>query len=146
MPPPLLSASFNVTIHTFRPLGGVFPISASIDAVPGNPECITISGKNIKVKGKTRAELTFNLQNPPGTPGYVLLGVAFAANQAGTTVGMHTFPTILINRQPTSSSMTVTDQPQDVGKQKYGYVIMVQSIASGEIGIIDPDIDNEPEK
>ncbi len=143
MPPSLLTATFNITIHAFRPLGGVFPISASMDPAPDNPPSITISEKNITVKGKAPAQLIFNLQNPPPGPGYVLLGVAFAANQAGTTVGMHTFPTILINRQPTSSSMTVTDQPQPVGKQQYDYVIMVQSIATGEIGIIDPSIGNK---
>ena len=145
MPPPLLSATFNITIHTFRPLGGVFPITASMAPAPSNPPSITISEKNITVKGKCPVQLIFTLQNPPNEPGYVLLGVAFAANQADVTVGMHTFPTILIDRLPKSSSMTVTDQPQDVGKQHYGYVILIQSIATGEIGIIDPAMRNEPE-
>ena len=142
----MLSAQFTITINTFRPLGGVFPISASIAPAPDNPKCVTIAGKNIKVCSKAAVQLVFDLPNPPSSPGYVLLGVAFAANQADVTVGMHTFPTILINREGTNSStMTVTDQPQDVGKQHYGYVILIQSIATGEIGMIDPDITNTPE-
>ena len=138
--------NFTITVNTFRPLGGVFPISASIIPNPQNPDCIKISGKNITVTGRAAVQMIFELPNPvDADPGYVLLGVAFAANQADITVGMHTFPTILINRRPDGSSMTVTDQPQDVGKQHYGYVILIQSIATGEIGMIDPDIDNKPE-
>lgn len=143
---PMLSASFTIAINMFRPLGGVFPISASITPAPGNPKCVTISGKNIEVCSNAPVQLTFELPNPGPGPGHVLLGVAFAANQVDPTVGMHTFPTILINRQGPAniSTMTVTDQPQSVGKQHYGYVILVQSIATGEIGMIDPDITNKP--
>ena len=144
MPKPMLSAKFTITINTFRPLGGVFPISASIVPAPDNPKCITIEGKNIRVCSKAPVQLAFDLTNPPTGPGHVLLGVAFAANQSDLTVGMHTFPNILICREPNGSCMTVTDQPQDVGKQHYGYVILVQSIATGEIGMIDPDISNHP--
>lgn len=144
MPKPKLSASFTITINTFRPMGGVFPISASIVPALENPECVKIAGKNITVCSKAAVELIFNLPNPPPDPGYVLLGVAFAANAGDITVGMHTFPKIVLKRLPTSSSMTVTDQPQEEGLQHYGYVILVQCIASGEIGMIDPEIKNQP--
>lgn len=124
-------------------MGGIFPISASIEPAKDNPKNITIHGKNITVKGKQPVKLVFHLPNKPAESGYVMLGVAFGANSSNVTVGVHTFPTIKIDRSPTESTMTIADHPQDVGVQHYDYVILVQSIATGEIGIIDPMMVND---
>lgn len=138
---PLLSATFTLSINKFRPMGGVFPISASMEPDPKNPPSITIKKKDIEVKGKDPVELIFALPDPQ----YALLGVAFAANSSSVSVGMHTFPSVLINRQPSGTTMTVTDQPQPTGLQLYDYVILVQSVATGEIGLIDPSVRNKYE-
>ncbi len=140
------TGTFNITINKFRPLGGVFPISATMLPATDNPKFITIHGKNITVKGKTPVKLVFCLANADPATGFAILGVAFGANSSSVTVGMHTFPTIIIDRSPTCSTMTVADHPQDVGVQHYDYVILVQSVATGEIGIIDPAMVNDPER
>lgn len=146
--PPLPVGNFTITINTFRPFGGVFPISATFTPYSDNPSNIAILGKNITVTGADPVQLAFHLPNPvtPDDLGYVLLGVAFAANSAEITVGMHTFPEIKITRSydtgPSGESiMVVTDKPQGM-EQHYGYVILVQSVATGEIGMIDPEIVN----
>ena len=147
-PRPMPTGTFTITVNKFRPIGGAFPTSAHMTPDKDNPPCITIQGENITVKGKNPVQLIFKLPIPqlqPPVPGFVLIGIAFAANSPVVTVGMHTFPNVNIDRKPDSSTMTVTDQPQNLGTpQRYDYIIIVQSIASGEIGIIDPDIDNQP--
>ncbi len=143
-PQPMPIGTFTITINKFRPLGGAFPVSAHMVPSPNNPKCITIHGENITVKCKEPVQLIFQLPNPALNQGFVLIGVAFAANSPSVTVGLHTFPTVLINRLPDNSTLTVTDQPQNLGTpQRYDYVILVQSVATGEIGIIDPDIEND---
>jgi len=143
---PMPVAKFTITINKFRPLGVAFPISASVVPSPENPPFITIHDKNITVKGNVPVKLIFQLPNPQRDQGFVLLGVAFAANSSSITVGLHTFPTIIIDRFPDRSEMTIANHPQDVGVQRYDYVILVQSVATGELGIIDPALVNEPDQ
>jgi hypothetical protein len=141
---PMPTGRFTITINKFRPMGVGFPISATMIPDIDNPKCITIHGEDITIKGSDPVKLVFTLPNPSADDGFVLLGIGFAANSPSTTVGLHTFPTITIDRFPTSSTMTVADHPQDVGIQRYDYVMLVQKISSGEIGIIDPSMINEP--
>jgi hypothetical protein len=143
-PQAMPTGTFTITINKFRPLGGAFPVSATMAPAPDNPKSITIHGENISILGLDPVKLIFNLPNPALDQGFVLLGVAFAANAPAVTVGLHTFPTVSISRLPDSSTMTIKDQPQNLGSpQRYDYVILVQSVATGEIGIIDPDIENQ---
>ena len=140
------TGTFKITINKFRSLGGAFPTSAHMTPDKDNPPCITIQGENITVKGKEPVKLIFELaiKQQTSEPGHVLLGVAFAANSPSVTVGLHTFPIVEITRRPDGSTMTVTNQPQNLGvPQRYDYVILVQSVDTGDIGIIDPDFVNE---
>src|SRR3954466_3648783 len=98
---------FTITINKFRPMGVGFPISATMIPDAENPKCITIHGEDITIKGKDPVKLEFNLPNPSYDQGFVLVGIAFAANSSTITVGLHTFPTVTIDRLPTLSTMTV---------------------------------------
>ncbi len=141
------TATLNLTINQFRPLGGVFPISAtlSLSNVQG-PASFVTHGKNLKISfpqsQPAPVVLTFALNDPD----HVLLGIVFAANQPGkVSAGRSQFPTINISRNSNGqSSMVVTDNclQQDVNV-RFNYLILVQSLSKGEVGIIDPDIDDQ---
>ena len=147
-PSDLPTGKFTITVNMFRSLGGVFPISATMTPSPDNPKCIRFERGQIIVKGNQPVRLVFLLPNlnPKVDPGYILLGAAFASNSPTPTVGLHTFPDIAIITvdDGTSRQMTMTDQPQPVGLQHYDYVLLVQSVKTADIGIIDPEIENEP--
>lgn len=151
-PPDLPTAEFTIAITTFRPLGGVFPISARLALTPGTtPEFpVIIDGTNITIEPPTGVpvELVFNLAQPA----YVLLGMAFSTNTAFGSVGQTTFPDINIRHVtndegvPVACKMTVIDNSRitTVQQQSFNYIILVQDVASSEIGIIDPRIVNKP--
>jgi hypothetical protein len=144
-------ALFDFKINYFRPLGGIVPISASLSRTEGDPKIFQTDGKNLtiilnKAEANDLIELSFRL---PSTD-YLLIGIAFASSLA-TYVGQVEFPVIDITTCfiPDFPSipyrrMTVHDDValtrNDV---RFGYIILVQSVATGEIGIIDPDIETE---
>lgn len=150
-PPDLPTAEFSIAITKFRPLGGVFPISARLEITPGTtPEFpVTVDGTNITIEppAGVPVELIFHLAQPD----YILLGVAFSANAVGS-VGQVTFPDInirhLVNDAgvPCGCRMTVVDNSRLTpgGQQSFNYIVLVQEAISGEIGIIDPRIVNKP--
>lgn len=141
--------SVTINIEKFRPLGGVFPISATMVLTPGVTQDfpITIDGTNITVEppAGVPVQLEFRLLDP----NHILLGVAFATDSTIAPAGQTTFPDIDIQRMvspegvPAGSRMIVIDNPQGTTPQIFNYVILVQSVTSGEIGIIDPRIVND---
>lgn len=133
-------ATLSVNIQQFRPLGGVFPISALFSIVTASPG-VQVQGGNIVITSNQPATLVFQLV----TPGFVFVGATFDSSNAGTDVGSTEFPSIRIDRTSAGNSLTVTDSniAQDVNKA-YDYVLLVQNSATGEIGIIDPAIITEP--
>ena len=146
-----LAATLNLTINQFRALGGIFPVSATMTLGPGTPDNFTLHGKNVKIElpqgQPSSVTLTFALPDP----NYVLLGIAFAANTKGSSsLGRTEFPSVAITRNapggPTGSTMVVTDScDPSQNAVRFNYVIMVQSVSTAEIGIIDPDIETEVE-
>jgi hypothetical protein len=74
-----------------------------------------------------------------------LLGVSFVANTSSslTDLGRGEFPLVTITRSNTAgSTLTVEDQNQT--EAPYDYVLLVQTVAGGSIGIIDPFIRYKP--
>lgn len=142
-----LAATLNFTINRFRPMGGIFPISATMELGTVTPENFTVHGKNLNISlpnGYSGAvTLTFQLNDNA----HVLLGIAFAANEEGSTsLGRTEFPTVALTRLGNSSTMVVSDSctPSQNGV-RFNYVILVQSVRTGEIGIIDPEIETDIE-
>lgn len=140
----MITATINVTITQFRPVGGVFPISTVMALAEPTPG-VTIRDGTIVVKCTDPVTLVFRL----GTANYVFVGAAFDANTAGADVGALEFPTITINRSPganqPANSLSVVDANLKRSQNKgYSYVLLVQNVATAEIGIIDPMIINEP--
>ena len=142
-----LAATLNITINQFRALGGIFPVSATMTLAPGTPDAFTIHGKNVTIElpqgQQSSVTLTFVLPDP----NYVLLGIAFASNTKGSSsLGRTEFPSVAITRNSQGSSMVVTDScDPSQNAVRFNYVIMVQSVNTAEIGIIDPDIETEVE-
>ncbi len=137
---PIPHAVFTLTIEQFRSLGGVFPISSDIKLTKGDPTVFSVDGGNIIIHLPLDipVQLTFKL---PGTD-HVLLGIAFDADTPRPKGRGNEFPKILIERSPKSCRLTVTDQGRT--RNYYNYLLLIQDVATSEIGMIDPRIANEP--
>jgi hypothetical protein len=140
----MITATINVTITQFRPLGGVFPISNVMTLAEPNPY-VTIRDGNIVVKSREPATIIFQLTSNA----FLFAGVSFDTKTPDTDVGTLEFPTVTINRSPTNklppNCLAVVDAnvPEDAGKN-YSYVLLVQNAVTAEIGLIDPGMVNEP--
>ena len=74
---------------------------------------------------------------------FTLLGLAF--EPAAGDVGQREFRTVALNRNDLGSVMTVSDMlvPSDASVT-FTYGILVQDVATGAIGLIDPQIHDKP--
>lgn len=140
-PPPDPTAVLGVTINAFYPTGAIYPISYQLALLSGDPGTFTLqNGKlTVRVPVGTEVKIKYQLSDPD----YVLVGVAFNPNGPGA--GRQEFPTVTLQRNLTGSTMVVTDKslPAFQGVD-YTYVILVQQVATGFIGLIDPDLENDP--
>ncbi|HWA24769.1 MAG TPA: hypothetical protein VG734_03770 [Lacunisphaera sp.] len=140
--PAVATATINVTVNQFRPLGGVFPISAVLELTEPTPGITVIDG-SIVVKSDAAMTINFQLTSPD----YVFTGAAFSTKSVDTDVGATEFPTITINRNSSAKgnvlSVLDANNPDNRGTQ-YNYVLLVQNAATAEIGMIDPAIVNDP--
>ncbi|AOS45669.1 hypothetical protein Verru16b_02754 [Lacunisphaera limnophila] len=122
----------------------MFPISA-IFTIPNPVPGISVSNGNVIVRGNAPVNLVFQIANTA----FVFIGAAFDSEAPDTDVGAFEFPVITINRSPASNlppnclSVVDANRQQDKGKS-YSYVLLVQNTATGEIGLIDPAIRNDP--
>jgi hypothetical protein len=113
---------------------------ALVQEVPG----VSLQGETIVVTVPPDQPVNLTFQVPD--PAYVLLGIAFNPGQRGASLGRQEFPLVTIQRTAASNEMTVTDKSMALFYNvDFAYVILVQQVGTGLIGVIDPDIINEPE-
>lgn len=138
-PPP--TATIAVTIGAFYPIGSIYPLSYQLALTGGDPTIFTLAGGKLTVRVAAGTEVKIQYQLADAR--YVLLGAAFKPQGPGA--GRQEFPTITLRRTVTGSTMTVHDASlaASLGVD-YTYVILVQEVATGCIGIIDPDLENDP--
>lgn len=147
----MYTATVLLEIEKFVPMTGIYGESPSIDAVVHEPKDISPGPKTDVFSGDGN---TITITVPAGYEGsvqliyqlpdskYVLLGAAFKGPNGG--VGREEFRNIALNRDPYGSEMTVTDSCMDQADTvTYSYVILVQEVATANIGLIDPDIETE---
>ena len=149
----MYTATVLLTIEKFIPMSGIYGQGQSIVATISPPtdtspppypddEVFSGDGESIQVTIPANypgsVQLTFQLPDPR----YVLLGVSFRGPNGGA--GRMEFRTVTINRDPFCSQMTVTDACANKFDQvDFDYVILVQEVATANIGLIDPDIETE---
>lgn len=157
----MYTATVQIAITSFTPTNGVLsggPCTAATltglqntsPQPPGQSQPVfVLNGEKITVsvprsyQGAT--QLTYQLFNQPGSAPaqqFVLLGLAFQNPNGG--VGRAEFNRLTIERDSTSSQVTVTDAcAPALSGVDFNYVILVQRVSDGAIGIIDPDIETD---
>lgn len=147
----MYTATVQLTINEFVPMNGNIAESPTIDATIAPPvntspqpqtDVFGGDGQSITITVPQGYIGTVGLTYQLPDPRYVLLGLSFKNPNGGA--GRLEFPALLINRDPTGSQLGVNDAcaPQYYGVD-YDYVILVQEVPSGNIGLIDPDIQTE---
>ncbi len=152
----MYTATVQIAINQFNVNPGAYatidatlspPVNTSPNPPPPGPPVFSGDGQQITVcvpQGYLGAvQFTFQLPDP----NYVLVGIAVDPTRApdGPSVGRQQFRTITVNRDPSGGQLTVTDSCNaEFNFIEFNYVILVQQVASGAIGIIDPGIDNDP--
>jgi hypothetical protein len=149
----MYTATVLITIDSFVPMTGIYGQSPSIVArlspphdtsPPPHPATPVFSGDGESIQITVpknypgSVQLTYQLPDPR----YVLLGLAFKGPNGG--VGRQEFRNIAIQRDTFGSQLTVTDACLSRFNQvDFDYVILVQEAGTGNIGLIDPDIETE---
>lgn len=150
----------NILPDGFVPMSGIVQDSPSIkaelgrphDTSPPSPQPAEFEGDgqsiNIIVPAgyQGSVQLTYQLADPR----YTLVGIAFTQATSAPTQQLKEstsrleFPQVIIQRDLTGSQMIVTDDCLNQFNQVvFDYVILVQEVASGNVGLIDPEVDTE---
>ncbi len=158
----MYTATVLITIAPdgFVPMAGIIQESPCITAILGKPtDTSPPSPQPAEFKGggesiqivvpsgyQGSVQLTYQLPDPR----YTLIGIAFTAatpspqQQLTESTSRIEFPQVILQRDFTGSQMIVTDDCLDQFNQVvFDYVILVQDVQSGFIGLIDPDIETE---
>lgn len=159
----MYTATVLITIPpgAFVPMSGIVENSKSIDAIigapkdtsPPSPQPAIFSGGSgesiqITVPAGYQGSVQLTYQLPDNE--YTFVGIAFTqagpAPQQAQVLKESTsrleFPQVIIQRDLTGSQMIVTDEClSQFNNIVFAYVILVQHVASGNIGLIDPDIE-----
>ena len=147
----MYTATVLLTIEKFVPMTGIYGESPSIDAIVHEPKDITPGpktnvfsgdGDSITITVPKGYEGSVQLIYQLPDPNYLLLGAAFKSPNGG--VGREEFRDISIHHDPYGCEMTVTDSCMDQADSvTFSYVILVQEVATANIGLIDPEIETE---
>ena len=120
---------------------------------PGASAVFSLSGNTLTVKSPSNYGGAFQITFQLADPKHVFIGIAVKSktapapgSQPVVSAGRQEFRTVIINRDTTSSQMVITDAFTHSNSFDYDLLIQATSLATnypGQIGIIDPGIDNE---
>lgn len=144
------TAKINITIKTFRDINTTMDKSrwteiddpVVTDSANKKVEIVDpLKPRIITVRGRASIDLEFTIL-PLGV--FVPAGVAFVQKGgAGDPQGKLNFDL----GQLTATTITINDKfnpPQPVGsKTLWKFFLVIQEVATGALGIVDPDIENE---
>ena len=148
----MYTATVLLSVEKFVPMIGIFGQGPSIVATISPPRDTSAQPAPVPVfsgdgefivitvpKGyQGSVQLTYQLPDAR----YVLLGCAFKGPNGG--VGRLEFRDVMVQRDIYGSQLIVTDACMHVCNGiEFTYVILVQEVATGNIGLIDPGIENE---
>ncbi len=141
--PPPVTATIALSNIQFQPWSpGNF--STAQFSLVGQTPGVTLDGETIIVA--VPPEQVVNLVFQIMDPNYVLLGIAFNPDEPCAPLGRQEFPLVTIQRTAPNSQLTVTDKSLALFfNVAFNYVLFVQQVGTGAIGVIDPAIENEPE-
>lgn len=130
----------SITAHLGKPT----------DTSPPSPQPAEFSGDGQSIQitvpsgYQGSVQLTYQLPDPR----YTLIGIAFTqatpapTQQLKESTSRLEFPQVIVQRDMTGSQMIVTDDCLNQFNQVvFDYVIIVQDIQTGNIGLIDPDVE-----
>lgn len=151
----------KVTVTQFRSLGAITQLEATLSnwsgfktppgvPMPQPPPTLTLTDDNVVICSEYPVRLIFNLPDPR----YLIVGIAWKADLT-PSVGEKTFPQVLVRRGcnvpspfkpdvPGGSCLVMADNAEDPGN--YNYVLLIQEVSTGEIGMYDPGMDNKPRR
>lgn len=158
-------AYITITIPAggFRPLGSVMGINANLmqgstlsDPPIGTNPNLKIVSNSIRITEPPGENFPMTLVFELVAEEYLLIGIAFSRKDAGPREdgqGQEEFPSITVESRMTNifgqpkrpyRALTVVDKrrPENIGK-RFEYALLVQRISTGEMGVIDPDIENQ---
>jgi hypothetical protein len=151
----MYTATVQLTITTFTPLSQSPSFQATIGA-PTNTSPKNSGGSTVFSAGTPGSGQSIIITRPSGYKGsvqltfqlyssdYILAGIAVNSKDSAASTGRQQFRTVTLNRDQSGSQMIVTDALLD--DADYTYLILVQAVTgqyAGQIGAIDPEIDNE---
>ncbi|MBI5693101.1 MAG: hypothetical protein HZC55_23740 [Verrucomicrobia bacterium] len=146
----------KVWMHKFRPNGSGYCLVELTAENPNNDDVSVPTGYKVKMKGKAGPhEVKFTIQTDPACPGdaavrsekYAMVGIYFVHDQLPATernIGQDQFPRFECNIADDPPSLTVhIDRDSAKGGDEYEFMILVQRLSDGALGIIDPEWENE---
>jgi hypothetical protein len=162
-----MAVIFDIDVLVFRAIGSLTTTTVAMTLVGGEKKAgeegsVHPSGVRLIGNYMIRVDPFVQGGNPDdptremevkfrlNTPGYLLQGIAFANRDhtsMANNLGQKNFTKITIGAEdnsPNARRVLAVSNSRSIGvKQSYDYLILIQKIQTGEIGIIDPEWENE---
>lgn len=144
---PITPNQFLPYTPTGKNMSATFGAPNNTSATPGSSiTAPTANSLLVAVPPTYEGSVQITFQLPQSD--YVLLGISVNPSKTAkgkVSIGREEFRTITVNRDSSSSQLTVTDACiRKFGGMDFSYLILVQQVSDGQIGAIDPDWETEP--
>ena len=151
-----LQAKIDVTIKNasdFKPLvpGTAYaPTHAALSMHPAEQHGVSVGPdphhprqQRITVNNNVEVDLVFHLKSGDGTDTYYPVGLSMKNEGSIDPKQRGLFPIVIIDRNGHAPTLTLTDADNDpTDDTNYEFFIVLQRACDGEMGVIDPRIQN----